>query len=384
MDVPNATRDGDRARRALRPGPAPPAPRPRGARRGRRRPACWSATAGCPTRRAARLEVMVRTDDGFADRREGPRDPRPRRLLRHAAVGLPSFRVAHLIRDRDLLEQARARGVPLRRARRTTAGRTRCALPGAGRLGAALRPGPRGMSAAHHRRPGKGRRLKSPRGLETRPTGARVRQTLFDILAPELPGCRFLDAFAGSGGDRPRGALARGGARRARGHERPRRWPRIQRERRARSAARAAKSQVFRQDARVALAALADRGRALRRRLPRPALRERPLRAAARAARTARPARPRAAWRWPSTSTRRALPETIGRLVRTREVRVGDHRLSFYRRRSYEVRRRRERGAKRKSLAVFPGSFDPITNGHLDIIARGLSRLRRGHRSRSS
>jgi pantetheine-phosphate adenylyltransferase len=26
-----------------------------------------------------------------------------------------------------------------------------------------------------------------------------------------------------------------------------------------------------------------------------------------------------------------------------------------------------------RSLAVFPGSFDPITNGHLDIIARGLS-----------
>ncbi len=26
-----------------------------------------------------------------------------------------------------------------------------------------------------------------------------------------------------------------------------------------------------------------------------------------------------------------------------------------------------------RSLAVFPGSFDPITNGHVDIIARGLS-----------
>ena len=25
-----------------------------------------------------------------------------------------------------------------------------------------------------------------------------------------------------------------------------------------------------------------------------------------------------------------------------------------------------------RSLAVFPGSFDPITNGHLDIIARGV------------
>ena len=47
---------------------------------------------------------------------------------------------------------------------------------------------------------GKGRRLKSPAGDETRPTGARVRQTLFDILAPVIPGCRFLDAFAGGGG----------------------------------------------------------------------------------------------------------------------------------------------------------------------------------------
>ena len=27
----------------------------------------------------------------------------------------------------------------------------------------------------------------------------------------------------------------------------------------------------------------------------------------------------------------------------------------------------------RKSVAVFPGSFDPITNGHLDIITRSLS-----------
>ncbi len=30
---------------------------------------------------------------------------------------------------------------------------------------------------------------------------------------------------------------------------------------------------------------------------------------------------------------KRALPETIGRLARSREVRVGDHRLSFYRHR---------------------------------------------------
>ncbi|HWW95463.1 MAG TPA: pantetheine-phosphate adenylyltransferase [Vicinamibacteria bacterium] len=28
---------------------------------------------------------------------------------------------------------------------------------------------------------------------------------------------------------------------------------------------------------------------------------------------------------------------------------------------------------KAKSLAVFPGTFDPITNGHIDIVARALS-----------
>jgi pantetheine-phosphate adenylyltransferase len=28
---------------------------------------------------------------------------------------------------------------------------------------------------------------------------------------------------------------------------------------------------------------------------------------------------------------------------------------------------------RRRSLAVFPGSFDPITNGHVDIIGRGLA-----------
>ncbi len=43
------------------------------------------------------------------------------------------------------------------------------------------------------------RLLKSVSGAEVRPTPDRLRETLFNILAPEIPGCVFLDAYAGSG-----------------------------------------------------------------------------------------------------------------------------------------------------------------------------------------
>lgn len=45
----------------------------------------------------------------------------------------------------------------------------------------------------------RGRRLKSPPSLETRPTSDRLRETLFNILAPRIKGSRFLDLCAGSG-----------------------------------------------------------------------------------------------------------------------------------------------------------------------------------------
>src|SRR5471032_14873 len=43
-----------------------------------------------------------------------------------------------------------------------------------------------------------GRRLSAP-GPGTRPLSDRVKQTMFAILEPELPGSRFLDLCAGSG-----------------------------------------------------------------------------------------------------------------------------------------------------------------------------------------
>ncbi len=43
------------------------------------------------------------------------------------------------------------------------------------------------------------RRLKSLPGLVTRPTSDRLRETLFDILAPQIRDSVFIDAYAGTG-----------------------------------------------------------------------------------------------------------------------------------------------------------------------------------------
>ena len=44
-----------------------------------------------------------------------------------------------------------------------------------------------------------GRRLQSPPGEIARPTAARVRQAVLNLLQAELPGCRWLDLCCGSG-----------------------------------------------------------------------------------------------------------------------------------------------------------------------------------------
>jgi 16S rRNA (guanine966-N2)-methyltransferase len=41
--------------------------------------------------------------------------------------------------------------------------------------------------------------LQAPRGLATRPTSDRLRETLFNVLGPRVPGSRFVDLYAGSG-----------------------------------------------------------------------------------------------------------------------------------------------------------------------------------------
>jgi 16S rRNA (guanine(966)-N(2))-methyltransferase RsmD len=43
------------------------------------------------------------------------------------------------------------------------------------------------------------RKLEAPAGLATRPTSDRLRETLFNVLAPRIEGAAFLDLYAGSG-----------------------------------------------------------------------------------------------------------------------------------------------------------------------------------------
>ncbi len=43
------------------------------------------------------------------------------------------------------------------------------------------------------------RPLQTPRGLDTRPTSDRLRETLFNVLAPRIAGAAVLDLYAGSG-----------------------------------------------------------------------------------------------------------------------------------------------------------------------------------------
>ena len=173
---------------------------------------------------------------------------------------------------------------------------------------------------------GKGRRLKAAAGVATRPTAARVRQSLFDILAPRIADCRFLDAFAGNGGVGLE-ALSRGAARvvlvdrSAAAVEAARENARV-------LAHAGGEVQVFRQEARMALDALADAGRQFDVVFLDPPY-ESDL---------YEPLVELAGERLLAVGGvvvaehfhKRTLPERIGALVRTRLKRVGDHCLSFY------------------------------------------------------
>jgi 16S rRNA (guanine(966)-N(2))-methyltransferase RsmD len=172
----------------------------------------------------------------------------------------------------------------------------------------------------------KGRRLSNPHGTATRPTGSRVKKSLFDILAPEIEGARFLDVCAGGGGVGLE-ALSRGASRVVFVEERPEACAAIRENLRLLSV----RGEVVCQDARVALRGLARAAASFE-----------------------------IAYLDPPYGSdlyevllellsellvpggvvavehfhKRAVAETIGHLDTVRVVRIGDHRLSFLRRRA--------------------------------------------------
>jgi 16S rRNA (guanine966-N2)-methyltransferase len=172
----------------------------------------------------------------------------------------------------------------------------------------------------------KGRRLLSPEGLKTRPTGSRLKKSLFDILAPDLPGARFLDLCAGAGGVGLE-ALSRGAARVVFVESSSRACALIRENLRRLGGG----GDVYCQDARVALKGLARAGASFEIVYLDPpyesALYEPLLELLAGTGLLAEAGIVAA-----EHFHKRPLAETIGPLRRVRSVRVGDHVLSFLRR----------------------------------------------------
>jgi 16S rRNA (guanine(966)-N(2))-methyltransferase RsmD len=174
---------------------------------------------------------------------------------------------------------------------------------------------------------GKGRKLVAPDGPLTRPTGARVRQTLFDILAPRIEGSRFLDLCAGAGGVGFE-ALSRGAARLVLVDSSAAAVLALKANAQALASA-GGEVTILRQDARRALAVLAGEGRRFDLVFLDPpyegTLYEEVLGDLAKSPLLADDGILVA-----QHFKKRTLPATIAGLARTRAVRVGDHELSFY------------------------------------------------------
>jgi 16S rRNA (guanine966-N2)-methyltransferase len=172
----------------------------------------------------------------------------------------------------------------------------------------------------------RGRRLRPPRGKQTRPTGDRVKQTLFDILAPRIVGSRFLDLFAGAGGIGLE-ALSRGAARVVFIDSDRSAIEAIQENLEAVSPR--AEKQILRQDVPTAIAELGDSGVRFDIAYMDPPY-DSPLYEAVLEQigliRLLRSDGLLVAEHF----HKRSLPETIGGLVLARGVKIGDHRLSFY------------------------------------------------------
>ncbi|UCH33359.1 MAG: pantetheine-phosphate adenylyltransferase [Armatimonadota bacterium] len=206
----------------------------------------------------------------------------------------------------------------------------------------------------------RGRKLKSPKGRSVRPTSEKTREALFDMLGARVVGSRFLDLFAGAGAIGLE-ALSRGAERVVMVEASERAAGTIRQN--VQAVGRPEQVTVMRAKAAAAVRGLAAAGakfdivfmdppyrdrRALERTLEETACRGGVLAEGA-----------------VVIAEHDAHGEPLKApdgLTIERSRRFGDAALTFFRPMPAEERA--------MAKAVYPGSFDPVTNGHLDVIER--------------
>jgi pantetheine-phosphate adenylyltransferase len=212
----------------------------------------------------------------------------------------------------------------------------------------------------------KGRRLKSPPGHAVRPTADRIKEALFSTLLSrfELQGTLLLDLFAGSG--------ALGIEALSRGAERV---VFVEQHRATTAVLRAnltacgflAAAEIVTKEARPALAALARTGRRFDGVLADPPYGQGLVHASLCLLSELQLIAP-GGWVMVERHVDELLRDTYGTLQLTQIRRYGKTCLALY----CDQVTPSSRFAEVKRKAVYAGSFDPITKGHLDIVRRAL------------
>ncbi len=215
----------------------------------------------------------------------------------------------------------------------------------------------------------KSRLLKTLGGKATRPTSDRLKETLFNLLQAQIAGCQFLDCFAGSGSIGIE-ALSRGAAFVAFIESAPRAVRIIQENLRRLDVVEASQYRLLDQPVESSLKKLQQAGQKFDIVFLDPPYAAEDLYRATLDQVVGCHLLTRHAFLIAQHSKHIALNAEPAGLTKIREVRQGDSVLSIF------SQRQRRNSAEtdsimKKTIAIYPGSFDPITNGHLDIIERG-------------
>ena len=213
-----------------------------------------------------------------------------------------------------------------------------------------------------------GRTIRAPRGTSVRPTTDRVREAVFAILGDDVEGSVVLDLFAGTGAMAIE-SLSRGAAGAVLVESSPA----------ALDALRANLAALEAEGARLSPPRLPGggpealrEGEDVRSRVPRPPVRQgagRPVGGAAFPRRHSR-SRRRGGGGAGLPGSRGNAPGGVEGAGRPPVRRYADHLVRHPRSPRAGAAGRAETGEAMRTVAVYPGSFDPPTNGHLDIIER--------------